>query len=121
MGWIHDDENDSAGFHGGFEGGGTLPMPELTEAAKAAEATRLADAMARADEEMAAFMALPTLAAAGMAEYEDIDPETGETEWRPIAGWEHAEASRVTEGSWGWKKRGPVAKIAPGGWEWPVR
>lgn len=40
MGWIHDDENDSSGFHRGLEGGGsaarTLTSDEIAAAAAAA-------------------------------------------------------------------------------------
>ena len=48
MGWIHDDENDCNGFHGGFEGGSL--RRELSADEKAANAARLASLAAGMDE-----------------------------------------------------------------------
>jgi hypothetical protein len=48
MGWIHDNENDCDGFHGGFEGGAA--RRELSADEKAADAARFAAATAAMEE-----------------------------------------------------------------------
>ena len=122
MGWIHDDENDSSGFHGGFEGGGMAAPRVLTAAEIAAAEAALRTRMAAAAAEDAAFKALPTLAAAGVKMVEDMDDD-GNTKWVPAAKWRFAGSARVTEvwtGPLG-KTRAKVAKVAPHGWAFAVK
>lgn len=69
MGWIHDDENDSSGFHRGFEGGGsagrTLTAKEIAAAEAAAneKKARFDAAVAALKPGRDAFAPEPPLAA----------------------------------------------------------
>lgn len=58
MGWIHDDENDSSGFHRGFEGGGTMAEDTRSPEAKAADLAACLAREAKRESSIAELLAM---------------------------------------------------------------
>ena len=68
------------------------------EAAKAAEAARIAAVRAAGTEEDTAFDALPGLTGAGVTEVRIYGDGPDGWTWVPVSEWEHREAARATTG-----------------------